>query len=205
MFVALIVSGCTGTPKDSDGDGWSDEQEIKAGTDSNLKDTDGDGIWDPKDDNPLDKNIPVKQTMQTPSQTPISTPIITSNPIPSPTPSMSIDKIKKNAVGVKYDDLMRNNEKYIDKIIYYKGEVAQVSEVSKNEYVLRISVTQTEYYWNDVIWVNYHGSRLLDKDIVDVWGKVTGLKTYTAVMGNEITIPEMEALNIELVTKAGDQ
>jgi hypothetical protein len=43
---------------DSDGDGWSDEQEIRAGTDPNSKDTDGDGIWDPKDDNPTDPNIP---------------------------------------------------------------------------------------------------------------------------------------------------
>jgi hypothetical protein len=43
---------------DSDGDGWSDEQEMRAGTDPYNKDTDGDGIWDPKDDNPTDPNIP---------------------------------------------------------------------------------------------------------------------------------------------------
>ncbi len=43
---------------DSDGDGWSDEQETRAGTDPDNRDTDGDGIWDPRDDNPIDPNIP---------------------------------------------------------------------------------------------------------------------------------------------------
>ena len=43
----------TATPKDSDGDGWSDEQERTAGTNPLKVDTDGDGIWDSKDSNPL--------------------------------------------------------------------------------------------------------------------------------------------------------
>ena len=39
--------------KDSDGDGWSDEQELAAGTNPLNVDSDGDGIWDSKDSNPL--------------------------------------------------------------------------------------------------------------------------------------------------------
>jgi len=39
--------------EDSDGDGWPDEQELRAGTNPNSVDTDEDGIWDPKDPNPL--------------------------------------------------------------------------------------------------------------------------------------------------------
>lgn len=38
---------------DSDGDGWTDEQERRAGTNPFVKDTDGDGSWDSKDPNPL--------------------------------------------------------------------------------------------------------------------------------------------------------
>ena len=38
---------------DSDGDGWDDEQERRAGTDPFNVDTDGDSIWDSKDPNPL--------------------------------------------------------------------------------------------------------------------------------------------------------
>jgi hypothetical protein len=52
-----------GCPKpvveDSDGDGWTDEQEQRAGTNPYDIDTDGDDIWDPKDPNPLRAEEPV--------------------------------------------------------------------------------------------------------------------------------------------------
>ncbi len=46
------------TPKpegeqDSDGDGWTDDHERRAGTNPYSKDTDGDGLWDSMDPNPL--------------------------------------------------------------------------------------------------------------------------------------------------------
>ncbi|RZN33845.1 MAG: hypothetical protein EFT35_10115 [Methanophagales archaeon ANME-1-THS] len=40
-------------PPDSDGDGWTDVQERRAGTDPYNVDTDGDGAWDPNDPNPI--------------------------------------------------------------------------------------------------------------------------------------------------------
>lgn len=84
-ILSIALSGCIGTVKDSDGDGWTDDQEIKAGTNPNLNDTDGDNIWDPKDENPLDVNIPIKQNTPTPS------------PTPSPTPRSSIN-IRTSAI-----------------------------------------------------------------------------------------------------------
>ena len=75
MAVVLIVtvvmfSGCVEEEthvQDSDGDSWSDQQEVNAGTDPYNKDTDSDGYWDPQDMNPLDPDIPVKQTISTPT------------------------------------------------------------------------------------------------------------------------------------------
>ncbi len=64
IVIPLILLGCNYLDSgyaeaiDSDGDGWSDVQEEKAGTNPHKTDTDGDGYWDPKDDNPLDPNIP---------------------------------------------------------------------------------------------------------------------------------------------------
>ena len=64
IVIPLILLGCNyldsgyGEAVDSDGDGWSDVQEEKAGTNPSKTDTDGDGYWDPKDDNPLDPDIP---------------------------------------------------------------------------------------------------------------------------------------------------
>jgi hypothetical protein len=55
---------------DSDGDGWIDAQESRAGTDPNKKDTDNDGYWDPQDPNPLDPTIPLPASTPTPEEAP---------------------------------------------------------------------------------------------------------------------------------------
>jgi len=53
--------------------------------------------------------------------------------------------------------------------------------------------------WEDTVWGNYHGKRYLEDDIVNVWGRVKGLRTYTAVLGQEITVPEIDVLHMELI------
>lgn len=116
---------------------------------------------------------------------------------------MSIDEIKETAIeNISYDELLRNNERYVGRIVYYRGEITQVMGVYGDRYVLRVSVTKKGVYWADTIWVNYKGKRVLEGDIIDIWGKVNGLKAYTAVLGNQVTIPEIDLLHIELVEKA---
>lgn len=85
ITLLLLASGCI-QPKvvDTDGDGWSDEQELNAGTDPDNKDTDGDGYWDPLDENPLDPEIPVPSVTPTPRETVRPTPQATTTPIPTP-------------------------------------------------------------------------------------------------------------------------
>jgi len=116
------------------------------------------------------------------------------------TTDMSVDEIKNSALTVSYDDLMRNIENYKEKTVYFRGGVVQVQE-DGNEYNLRVATSGSYYvgYYKDIIYVNYKGARLLEDDIVDVWGYVKGLKTYSAVLGNEITIPELDAFHLELV------
>jgi len=109
----------------------------------------------------------------------------------------AVETIKSNAQKISYDSLMRYNENFVDEIVTYRGEVIQVIEISKNSYVLRVAVTKKTYIWDDIIWAYYSGERLLKGDIIDFWGRVKGLKTYTAVLGNEITIPEIEILIVE--------
>jgi len=122
------------------------------------------------------------------------------------TPTMSIEEIKSTALTISYDNLMRNNENYIGKIVYFRGKIDQVSEVYSNKYILRIATKESEYfdYSGDSIWVNYEGKRLLEEDIVDIWGSVKGLKTYTAILGNGVTVPDVDSLWLELIKKAGD-
>jgi len=121
---------------------------------------------------------------------------------PPTTPKMSVGEIKSVAIKVPYDDLFRHNEQYIGKIIYFRGQIVQVvSGTGQNNYILRIATKENVYtdWYEDVIWVNYEGPRVLEKDKVDVWGKVKGLRSYTAVLGNEVTVPEMDSLHLEVL------
>lgn len=119
-------------------------------------------------------------------------------------PELSPAEIKVQALsGITYDDLMRNNENYVGQIVHYTGKVLQVQKIDGDSYVMRIAVTEKSFYYDDAIYVNYAGSRILEDDIVEFWGKVVGLKEYAAILGNSVTIPEVDALIVKVVKKQG--
>ena len=65
-------------------------------------------------------------------------------------------------------------------------------------------MTPEEYgIYKDTIWVNYTYSsdwgKILEDNIVDIWGVLNGTKTYTAVLGNKITVPKVDARSIEIL------
>lgn len=112
---------------------------------------------------------------------------------------------KAQAVTIPYDDLFRYNERHVGKIVRYVGKVLQVQEnecllCDNPGYVLRVAVTEDRYgFWDDPIWVEYAGTdRFLEDDTVTVWGEVAGLQKYSAVLGNQVTIPNITALDVEL-------
>ena len=117
--------------------------------------------------------------------------------------TVSFETIKSNALNVSYGELMRNVENYQGKIVYYRGEVIQIAQNYGDNYVLRVSVTRDKYgLWSDAVWVNYNGPRVLENDIIEFWGKVKGLKTYEAVLGNSVTVPEIDAIYLDVVFKS---
>lgn len=119
-----------------------------------------------------------------------------------------LESRKAQAVAIPYDDLFRYNERHVGKTVRYVGKVLQVQEkeclifCDENDqgYILRVAVTRGSYgIWDDPIWVDYPGTqRFLEDDIVTVWGVVEGLQKYTAVLGNQVTIPKIKALDIQL-------
>jgi len=124
---------------------------------------------------------------------------------PMKTTTMSIPEIKAASINISYDELMRNNSNYVGKIVYFRGQIVQVIEGGSDFYSFRVSTKNQGYgmYYDNEIYLNYKGSRLLEKDIIDIWGYVKGLMTYTTVLGAQVTLPELDAFHTELVKKAG--
>ena len=103
-----------------------------------------------------------------------------------------------------YKEIARNPNSYNGKNVYFTGKVIQVQESGK-DVVLRVDVTKNEYdWWDDTVFVEYkrsdkNESRILDGDIIKMYGTLNGIKKYDAIFGNEVSIPYMIAKYIEIV------
>jgi len=107
------------------------------------------------------------------------------------------------ATEVAYDDLFRNNESYVGDVVYFRGKIIQVQEQLFGGYVWRVATERNTYigYIGNILWVNYDGPRFLEEDIIDLCGKVKGLKTYSSIFGQQVTIPEIDALGVSLYSQ----
>ena len=100
----------------------------------------------------------------------------------------------------KYDTIARNPDKYKGKKAKFTGEVIQVQQsdfLGLTYYVLRVDVTKGKYYYEDTVYVTYFASeddeRILEDDIITMYGELTGEETYTTIFGASVTIPSFAA------------
>lgn len=119
--------------------------------------------------------------------------------------SIPLAEYKTQCTSMTYDTLAREPDKYIGKMVKFTGEIIQIQE-DGNSVVMRINITKGKYdIYKDTIWVNYRYAdgekKLLEDDIVNIWGELKGTISYKSIMGAEITIPQMNARCIEFVKK----
>jgi hypothetical protein len=98
------------------------------------------------------------------------------------------------AKTIPYNQLIKNPEQYAGTPVAYHGQIFQVQE-SGGMGVVLLSVTDEGYgMWTDNICVNYFQHiKSAKNDIITVYGKVVGMKTYTSQAGYDISIPEIDA------------
>ncbi len=94
-----------------------------------------------------------------------------------------------------YKEIFRNSSNYDGKYATFTGEVIQVQE-SYGYYLIRINVTKDKYgYYDDTmlayIPVTYFEGRILEEDILTIYGQLNGLETYESIFGESITIPRI--------------
>ena len=106
--------------------------------------------------------------------------------------------------GITYDQLARNPDDYLGQKVKFTGEVLQVME-GDTENQIRLSVHWNSYGYYDSDQVLYCGFdpsiisfRLLEDDIITIYGYSLGLFSYEAVSGATITLPCVWIDKIEL-------
>lgn len=111
-------------------------------------------------------------------------------------------EFKESCKKYTFKEIARNPEKYVGKKMKFTGEVIQVSEGWFDSVDIRLNITKNEYGWyEDTIYCTYTykegEGKILEDDIVTIYGTCEGDYTYTSVMGASITLPK---INIEYIT-----
>ena len=102
-------------------------------------------------------------------------------------------------MSAMYEDIERNPDNYASHIeCYITGTIVQV--VEEDDYSVEYRV-ETENGYVYVFWYDaeeLRGSRLLEDDVVTIYGTTSGLTTYTTVLGVEKQVPELTVFFIDL-------
>jgi hypothetical protein len=122
-------------------------------------------------------------------------------------PEFSLDEYvnyyKEQCKEYTYEDIARNPENMNGEYAKLKGKVIQVLE-SGNAVQIRVDITVSEYgNYSDTIFVSYYKKsetedRILEDDIITIYGKLDGTETYNAVLGQQITLPKINAEYVEI-------
>ena len=139
-------------------------------------------------------------TTTAPTTAPTTTPTTTA--APTTTTKESKEDFMAKCKPYEFKEIARNPEEHKGEFAKLDGKVIQVMEES-GIYTLRVNITKDKYdYWDDTIMVWYSGSsdnnRILEDDIVTMYGMLDGMYTYTTVMGNENTVPLLLAEYIDI-------
>ena len=116
------------------------------------------------------------------------------------------DNLKLSKLAFKempYESVARYPEKYEGKLMKITGEVHQ-----SGDDMLRVATKLEDYgfigekYMNDVVFVfmnndTIRDGRVLEGDLVTVYGKCDGVTTYETINGGHITIPALYAMEID--------
>lgn len=126
-------------------------------------------------------------------------PAAANTPAPTATATRTPAEWQAAAQPVGFEELARDTEAWVGKLVHLRGEVVQVSEAGSNGAVLRVNVTEAPSgFWTDTVWVEYPGygpgQRVLEDDLIEFVAQIDGREKYQAVLGQEITLPGMTAM-----------
>lgn len=100
-------------------------------------------------------------------------------------------KVKEYKSGISYDNIARNPNDYLEKKVNFTGTVVQVVEDTDIVGILFAADNNS----NNLIYGEYYktivSSRVLEGDVITIYGISKGTISYQAVLGNMVTIPSV--------------
>ena len=110
-----------------------------------------------------------------------------------------IEGLKLKGLQLSFDDLARFPDLNKGKPVQIEGKVLQVVEQD----LFRIEITQTTFGWTNAVAVEVKGLplkyRILENDHVLILGYASGLRTYTGLLDQPVTIPLINARSVTLI------
>lgn len=111
--------------------------------------------------------------------------------------SIAAEEAKGYETGITYDQLARTPDDYVGQKVKFSGKVIQVMEGS-GKVQIRLAVNKD---YDTVLYGEYKkdiiSSRVLENDIITVYGTSIGLLSYQSTMGGTITIPSIKIDKID--------
>lgn len=137
-----------------------------------------------------------EEVTEAPTEKPTEAPTTEPPTTEAPT-EIAPEDYKSECKDVSYSDIARDSNGLAGQYFTFTGKIIQVMDGS-----YRMNVTANDWgsYDDTIIFVydTGDGDRILENDIVTIWGQSLGLYTYTSVLGAEITVPAIEAKYISL-------
>lgn len=111
--------------------------------------------------------------------------------------------IKEQARGVEYESLARNPDTHVGKIVVFQGQVVQVVEDGNDVlFLVDTYFDQNFGYDGDTVYLTYEREdgemRILEGDLINLYGEYQGLVSYETIWGQQVTIPQIQASFIEM-------
>ncbi len=101
---------------------------------------------------------------------------------------LSVKELKDQAVSWDYDDILRDEDYYMGKIIYVTGSIRNIEENEDNEgwVLLSVYTAKTVYgnWLDDLMYIWYDGSRLLYEDTIEAYIVVDGVWRVESMLGS---------------------
>lgn len=130
-----------------------------------------------------------------------SAPRTTATPTPTPGPAYDPAYAREHAVTPSRTELFRNVERYEGDPVHFEyGQVYQVvhDDPEPGTDFLLIYVANNRESWEGDVAAHWTGEeRLARDDLIELWGVVERLYTYTTDRGNERTIPLLTLVDFE--------